>query len=85
MTLKELLAIISTIEDVRTHFKWLDDRLVLIFWRGHSPIASVFVDGDTYNKDYPKLYEMNLYDLFKIDYALYDFTQTPVENRELNV
>lgn len=83
MTFRELLDIISTIEEVKIHFKWVEDRMVLIFWREQSPIASVFVDDHEYRKDYPKLYEMNLYDIFKIDQALYDFTQTPIEEREL--
>ncbi len=84
MTVKELIAVVSQIDGVRTHFKRIEDRLVLIFWKGHSPIASVFIDEYDYRKDYPKLFEMNIYDIFTIDQALYEFTQTPISERELN-
>lgn len=66
-------------------FKRIEGRLLLIFWKGNSSIASVFVDEYEYNKDYPKLFEMNLNDIYTIDQALYDFTQTPLEERELGV
>ena len=85
MTFHELIDTISAIDGVRIHFKWLEKRLVLIFWKGHSPIASVFVDEYEYRKDYPKLFEMHLDDIFAIDLALYDFTQTPIEERELEI
>lgn len=84
MTLRELLDTIKQIDGVMTMFKTIEGRLVLIFWKNNSPIASVFVDEYEYRKDYPELFEMNLNDLFTIDQALYDFTQTPIEERELD-
>lgn len=84
MTIRELLDTVMTIEGVRVHFKPIKGSMVLIFWNETSPIASVFVDEFEYRKDYPKLFEMTLDDLFRIDQALYDFTQTPIEERELD-
>jgi len=83
MTFKELLDQVSKIEGVAVRFKRIEHRLILIFWKGHSPIAHVYVDAYEYNKDYPKLFEMNLYDMLELDQLLYDFTQTPLEEREL--
>lgn len=54
MTVRELLDCVSAIKGVSVHFKWVEGRMVLIFWKGHSPIASVFVDEHEYRKDYPK-------------------------------
>lgn len=85
MTFHELIDVIQEVDGVFTMFKRVEGRLVLIFWKGHSPIASVFVDEYEYRKDYPKLFEMNFSDIFTIDQALYDFTQTPVEERELDI
>lgn len=83
MTLQELLDTISQVEGVGIKFKRVEGRQMLIFWKDHSPIASVFVDEHEYRKDYPRLFEMDLYTIFNIDQALYDFTQTPIEDRGL--
>lgn len=83
MTIQELVQAIMTNEDLRVYFKQIEERMVLIFWKGSSPIASVFVDEFDYNIDYPKLYEMDLYEILEIDQALYDFTQTPIDERDL--
>ena len=83
MTYKELVENILTVDGMRVFFKQTKEDMVLIFWNGPSPIAHVFVKSDEYCLEYPKLYEMDLYDILKIDAWMYEFVNTEIEDREL--
>ena len=83
MTYKKLIENILTIEGTRVFFKQTKEGMVLIFWNGPSPIAHVFVNSYEYSLEYPMLYEMDLYDILKIDAWLYGFVNTEIEDREL--
>lgn len=83
MTLYKLLDTVTAIEGVHFEFVEMDDQLMLLLKNEDSPIADVFLDEYEYNKEYMKFFHMNLYDIFEIDQALYEFTQTPVKERGL--
>ncbi|GAB2490159.1 hypothetical protein GCM10008929_13080 [Alkalibacterium psychrotolerans] len=50
---------------------------------GHSPIASVKTKEFEYRTDYAKLYELPFEQISKIDDWLQEYTQTPLDEREL--
>lgn len=83
MTYKELIENIMTINGTRVFIKQMKETMILIFWKGSSPIAHVFVNSYEYSLEYPLLYEMDLYDILKIDAWLYEFVNTNIEDREL--
>lgn len=82
MTTGELLDKMTSIEGVIPMLKSLDGDLVLIFWHGHSPIASVKTKEFEYRTDYKKLYELPFEDITKVDDWLHEYTQTPLNERE---
>lgn len=83
MTTGELLDHMTSIEGVIPMLKSLNGDLVLIFWHGHSPIASVKTKEFEYRTDYAKLYELPFEQISKIDDWLQEYTQTPLHEREL--
>lgn len=85
MTLYKLLDKVTAIEGVNFELKRMNDQMMLLLKKENDLIADVFIDKYEYNKDYLKLYHMNLYDMFEVDQALYDFTQTPVKERGLQL
>lgn len=85
MTLYKLLDQVTAVDGVNFEFQQIDGKLLLLLKRNENPIADVFLDEYDYNKEYIKLYEMNLYDIFEIDQALYEYTQTPVKKRGLQL
>ncbi len=85
MTLYRLLDKVTAVEGVNFEFQKIDGQQLLLLMKDGDPIADVFVDEYEYNKDYMKLYHLNLYDMFEVDQALYDFTQTPVHERGLQL
>lgn len=83
MTMSELLDEVISVEGVHVRLKTMAEGMVIIFWKGHSPIAHVYENADEYSLDYPKLYEMNLEDILHIDAVLYEYVNTDLENREI--
>ena len=84
MTVKELIDQITAINGTRVMFKPMEKDRVLIFWIGHSPIASVFLKDDKYRIDYPKLYEMAYNEITLIVDSLDAYIQTELDQRQIN-
>ena len=83
MTFDELLQNVSSIDEIRTMFKRIDNELILIFWKGQSPIASIYTEANDYNVDYPKLLEMDLEHILQLNDWLYEYSQTDLSERKL--
>lgn len=83
MTFDELLQNVSSIDEIRTMFKRIDNELILIFWKGQSPIASIYTEANDYNVDYPKLLEMDLEHILQLNDWLYEYSQTDLTMREI--
>lgn len=81
MTEEELIGKMTSIEGVRVMFKRTEEGEVRIFWKGKNPIASVYVHGQTYDIEYPKLYEMDLNHILQIDAWLHEYVHTPLQDR----
>lgn len=84
MTVKELIDQIAAINGTRVMFKPMEKDRVLIFWKGHSPIASVFLKDDEYRIDYPKLYEMAYDEITQIVDSLDAYVATELVLRQLD-
>ena len=84
MTVKELIDQITAINGTRVIFKPMEKDRVLIFWKGHSPIASVFLKDDEYRIDYPKLYEMAYNEITLIVDSLDAYVATELVLRQLD-
>lgn len=83
MTFDELLQNVSSIDEIRTMFKKIDNELILIFWKGQNPIASIYTEANDYNVDYPKLLEMDLEHILQLNDWLYEYSQTDLAMREI--
>lgn len=84
MKMNELIDnILSVDEEISVRFKPLDKTWVLIFSRSTAPIAHVFTEADEYSIDYPTLYKLDLYSVLQIDAWLYEYSVTPVREREI--
>ena len=83
MTFDELLQNVSSIDEIRTMFKRIDNELILIFWKGQSPIATIYTKANDYNVDYPKLLEMDLEHILQLNDWLYEYSQTDLTMREI--
>lgn len=84
MTVNELIDQIIAINGTRVMFKPMEKDRVLIFWKGHSPIASVFLKDDKYRIDYPKLYEMTYDEITQIVDSLDAYVATELVLRQLD-
>ena len=83
MTFDELLQNVSSIDNIGIKFKQIGTEVVLIFWKGQSPIASIYTEANDYNVDYPKLLEMDLEHILQLNDWLYEYSQTALTMREI--
>lgn len=83
MTFDDLMQNVSSIDEVWVKFKQIGNEVVLIFWEGQSPIASIYTNADEYNVGYPKLLEMDLEQILQLNDWLYEFSQTDLVDRKL--
>lgn len=85
MTVKELISQIIAINGTRVMFKPMEKDTVLIFWKGQSPIASVFLKDTDYRIDYPTLYEMAYDEISQIVDSLDAYVATELDRRQINL
>ena len=84
MTVEELIETIVSIDSVWIKFKPMEKDMVLIFWKEHYPIASVFLKDVSFRVDYPRLYDMEYDEITKIFDSLEAYVQTDLLAREIN-
>lgn len=84
MTVEELIETIVSIDSVWIKFKPMEKDMVLIFWKEHYPIASVFLKDVNFRVDYPRLYDMEYDEITKIFDSLEAYVQTDLLAREIN-
>ena len=84
MTVEELIETIVSIDSVWIKFKPMEKDMVLIFWKEHYPIASVFLKDVNFRVDYPRLYDMENDEITKIFDSLEAYVQTDLLAREIN-